>query len=117
MVSMVTGIVTTRTSYLSAEWHLREASPGVKAEEAHPSRHDSREGAMRKTTIALAFLVVWFFAMPTGWAQESDKEHAELAKSVKEAKISLQPGLTANAKAGKPIPEMYDVEHGTQHLC
>jgi hypothetical protein len=36
---------------------------------------------MRKTTIALAFLVTWFFAMPTGWAQQSeDKEHAELAK-------------------------------------
>ena len=71
---------------------------------------------MRKTTIALAFLVVWFFAMPTGWAQESDKEHAELAKALKEAKISLQRGLTASAKAGKPISAKYEVEHGKLQL-
>jgi len=72
---------------------------------------------MRKTTIALAFLVVWFFAMPTGWAQKSDdKEHAELAKALKEAKISLQRGLTASAKAGKPISAKYEVEHGKLQL-
>ena len=72
---------------------------------------------MRKTTIALAFLVAWFFAMPTGWAQKSDdKEHAELAKALKEAKISLQRGLTASAKAGKPISAKYEVEHGKLQL-
>src|SRR5207245_463414 len=56
------------------------------------------------------------FAMPTGWAQESDKEHAELAKALKEAKISLQRGLTASAKAGKPISAKYEVEHGKLQL-
>ena len=46
---------------------------------------------MRKTTtIAVALLVAWFFAAPTGWAQTpDDKEHAELAKALKDAKISL----------------------------
>ena len=72
---------------------------------------------MKKTTMALAFLVAWFFAMPTGWAQQSDdKEHAELAKALKEAKISLQRGLTASAKAGKPISAKYEVEHGKLQL-
>ena len=72
---------------------------------------------MRKTPIALAFLVAWFFAMPTGWAQQSDdKGHAELAKALKDAKISLQRGLAASAKEGKPISAKYEVEHGKLQL-
>jgi len=72
---------------------------------------------MRKTTIVLAFLVAWFFAMPTGWAQKADdKEHVELAKALKDAKISLQRGLTASAKEGKPISAKYEVEHGKLQL-
>jgi uncharacterized membrane protein YkoI len=72
---------------------------------------------MRKTTIVLAFLVAWFFAMPMGWAQPSDdKEHAELAKALKDAKISLQRGLTASAREGTPISAKYEVEHGKLQL-
>ena len=72
---------------------------------------------MRNPTIALAFLVTWFFAMPTGWAQQSeDKEHAELAKALKDAKVSLQRGLTASAKEGKPISGKYEVEYGQLQL-
>ena len=72
---------------------------------------------MRKTTIAVALLVAWFFAAPTGWAQTpEDKEHAELAKALKDAKISLQRGLTASAKEGKPISAKYEVEHGKLQL-
>jgi len=72
---------------------------------------------MRKMTIALAFLVAWFFAGPTGWAQNyGDKEHAELAKGMKDAKISLQRGLTASAKEGKPISAKYEMEEGKLQL-
>ena len=72
---------------------------------------------MNKTTIALAFLVAGFFAMPMGWAQQpDDKEHAELAKALKDAKISLERGLTASAKEGKPISGKYEVEHGKLQL-
>src|SRR5438128_3215793 len=72
---------------------------------------------MRKTTIALAFLVAWFFAVPIGWAQNyGDKEHAELAKALTGAKISLQRGLTASAKEGKPISAKYEVEDGKLQL-
>jgi hypothetical protein len=73
---------------------------------------------MRKTTtIALACLVAWFFAAPLGWAQpHDDKERAELAKALKEAKISLQRGVTASVKEGKPISAKYEVEEGKLQL-
>jgi hypothetical protein len=72
---------------------------------------------MRKTTIALAFLVAWFFAMPTGWAQKSDdKAHAELGKALKGAKISLQRGLSASAKEGRPISAKYELDEGKLQL-
>ena len=72
---------------------------------------------MRKTTIALAFLVAWCFAVPMGWAQKyDDKEHAELAKAMKAAKVSLQRGLSASAREGTPISAKYEVEHGKLQL-
>ena len=72
---------------------------------------------MRKTTIALVFLVAWFLAVPTGWAQNyGDKEHADLAKGMKDAKISLQRGLAASAKEGKPISAKYEMEEGKLQL-
>src|SRR4029450_13091421 len=74
---------------------------------------------MRKTTIALAVLMTWFFTMPTGWAQQSDdKEHAQLAKALKDGKGSLQRRMTASASAkeGKPTAGKYEVEHGKLQL-
>lgn len=72
---------------------------------------------MRKTTIVLAFLVAWFLAVPVGWGQNyGDQEHAELAKALTAAKLSLQRGLTASAKEGKPISAKYEVEHGQLQL-
>jgi uncharacterized membrane protein YkoI len=72
---------------------------------------------MRKTTIAVAVLVAWFFAIPMGWAQTSeDKAHAELAKALKDVKISLQRGLTASAKEGKPISAKYEMDEGKLQL-
>ncbi|HZF04708.1 MAG TPA: hypothetical protein VE932_10310 [Patescibacteria group bacterium] len=65
----------------------------------------------------MAFLVAWFFAAPTGWAQTpADKEHAELAKALKDAKVSLQRGLTASAKEGKPISAKYEMDKGKLQL-
>src|SRR5712692_1104340 len=72
---------------------------------------------MKKTAFTLAFLVAWMFMTPTGWAQKSDDaEHAELAKALRDAKISLQRGLTASTKEGKPISAKYEVEHGKLQL-
>jgi hypothetical protein len=67
--------------------------------------------------IALTFLAAWLFAPATGWAQKyDDKEHAELAKALKDAKISLQRGLSASAKEGKPISAKYELEEGKLQL-
>jgi hypothetical protein len=72
---------------------------------------------MKKTALTLAFLVAWMFNMPMGWTQKSDDaEHAELAKALRDAKISLQRGLTASTKEGKPISAKYEVEHGKLQL-
>ena len=72
---------------------------------------------MKTTTFAVAFLVACAIAVPTGWALTSqDKEHAELAKALKDAKIPLQRGLTASATEGKPISAKYEVEDGKLQL-
>ena len=72
---------------------------------------------MKKTVLTLAFLVAWMFTVPIAWAQKSDDaEHAELAKALRDAKISLQRGLAASTKEGKPISAKYEVEHGKLQL-
>ncbi len=72
---------------------------------------------MRKTAIVMAFLVAWMFALPMGWAQTGeDKEHAELAKALKGVKFSLEKGLGASGREGKPISGKYEVEHGQLQL-
>ena len=72
---------------------------------------------MKTTMMALAFIVACVLAVPTGWAQKpDDKEHAELAKALKDAKTSVQRGLTASAKEGKPISAKYEVEDGQLQL-
>ena len=72
---------------------------------------------MRTTVATLVFLVAWVFAVPVGWAQKSDdKEHAELAKALKDARIPLERGLSASAREGKPISAKYEVEDGKLQL-
>src|SRR5260370_12425015 len=72
---------------------------------------------MKTTTVALAFIVASLLGVPTGWAQQSDdKEHAELAKALKDAKISLQRGLSASTKEGTPISAKYEMEEGKLQL-
>jgi hypothetical protein len=72
---------------------------------------------MTKTAWTLTFLAAWMFTVPMGWAQNpNDAEHAELAKALGDAKISLQRGLTASTKEGQPISAKYEVEHGKLQL-
>jgi hypothetical protein len=70
-----------------------------------------------KLMIALPILVAWFFVATLAMAQpHDDKERAELAKALTEAKIPLQRGVTASAKEGKPISAKYEVEEGKLQL-
>ena len=72
---------------------------------------------MRSMAIAVTFLVAWLFATPTVWAQKDEaKEHAELAKAMKDAKVSLEKGLSVSTHEGKPISAKYEVEHGKLQL-
>src|SRR5438034_1585359 len=71
----------------------------------------------RSLSVALAVFVGALLAASGGWAQKSDdQEHAELAKALKGAKVSLQTGLSASAREGKPISAKYEVEHGKLQL-
>src|SRR2546428_4271214 len=65
--------------------------------------------------VALAVVVAWTSGVPPVWASD-DKDHAELAKALKDAKIPLERGLTASAKEGKPISAKYEVEDGKLQL-
>ena len=72
---------------------------------------------MRMMAMPLTLLVAGLIALPTAWAQTyGDKEHAELAKALQGVKMSLEQGLTASAKEGKPISGKYEVEDGKLQL-
>jgi uncharacterized membrane protein YkoI len=73
---------------------------------------------MRKTSLfALAVTFVWLVGSGTSLAQKyDDKEHAELAKALKGVKESLEKGLSASEKEGKPISGKFEVEDGKLQL-
>ena len=72
---------------------------------------------MRTVAMPLTLLVAGLIALPTAWAQSyGDKEHAELAKALQGVKMTLERGLTASAKEGKPISGKYELEDGKLQL-
>jgi hypothetical protein len=74
---------------------------------------------MRTLKTMAAVVTAAVFVVSPGWAQTSDdkaKEHAELAKALRDAKIPLQQGLAASTKEGKPISAKYEVEDGKLQL-
>ena len=74
---------------------------------------------MKTISRMTAFVAVLVFIVSPGWAQTSDdkaKEHADLEKALKDAKVPLERGLTASAKEGKPISAKYEVEDGKLQL-
>ena len=71
----------------------------------------------KKALFALVGMCAWLSAGEAGWAQKyDDKEHAELAKALKGAKVSLDKGLAASEKEGRPISGKFEVEHGKLQL-
>jgi hypothetical protein len=71
----------------------------------------------RISIFALAVTFSWLLAGHMSWAQKSDdKEHAELAKALKDAKVSLEKGLSACESQGKPISGKFEVEDGKLQL-
>jgi len=74
---------------------------------------------MKTISRIAAFVAVLAFVVSPGWAQTTDdkaKEHADLEKALKDAKVPLERGLGASAKEGKPISAKYEVEDGKLQL-
>ena len=70
-----------------------------------------------KQIIAIVVTMAWLVSGNLAWAQKDEaKEHAELAKALNAAKVSLQTGLSASATAGMPISAKYEVEDGKLQL-
>jgi hypothetical protein len=70
-----------------------------------------------KGSIVLAITAAWLLSGQPAWAQKDEaQEHAELAKALSAAKVSLQTGLSASATAGTPISAKYEVEDGKLQL-
>jgi hypothetical protein len=73
---------------------------------------------MRKSLVfGLAVVSVWLLGGLLVSAQEThDKAHAELAKALKGAKVSLAKGLTASVREGTPISGKFELEEGKLQL-
>lgn len=69
---------------------------------------------MKKAAVVVGLLLVWLVVNPGLWSQ--DKDRAELAKAVAEAKVSLEQGLSASAHEGKPISAKFEIEDGKLQL-
>src|SRR5215813_6509997 len=77
------------------------------------------EGCLRRTRLVfgLAVVGVGLLGGLLVSAQEThDKAHAELAKALTNAKVSLAEGLTASASTGTPISGKFELEEGTLQL-
>jgi hypothetical protein len=74
---------------------------------------------MKMISRMAAFVGVLVFVVSPGWTQTTDdkaKEHADLEKALKDAKVPLERGLSASAREGKPISGKYEVEDGKLQL-
>src|SRR5499425_1461399 len=73
---------------------------------------------MRRISIlVLAVTFLWLLEGRTVWAQKyDDKEQAELAKALKDAKVSLEKGLSSSESQGKPISGKFEVDEGKLQL-
>ncbi len=70
---------------------------------------------MRKSLVfGLAVIGIWLLSGQTVSAQ--DKAHAELAKALMGAKVSLAKGLAASAQEGTPISGKFELEEGKLQL-
>jgi len=67
--------------------------------------------------IGLAVMSIWVLGGQLMFAQQtSDKAHAERAKRLTSAKVSLEEGLTASVREGTPISGKFEMEEGQLQL-
>src|SRR5258708_11874895 len=68
---------------------------------------------MGKTLSLFGIAIAFLGALP---AAAAEGDAAALAAKLKEAKVSLQQGLSASAKSGNPISGKFEVEDGKLQL-
>src|SRR5438034_10896426 len=71
---------------------------------------------MKKTMLAvimLGFFAVSFRHIAQG---QSDKENAQVASALSSAKVTLEAGIMASEREGKPISAKFEVEEGKLQL-
>ncbi len=77
------------------------------------------EGCMMRKSLVfgLAVMGVWLLGGLMVSAQDThDKAHAELAKALMGAKVSLEEGLSASEREGTPISGKFELEEGKLQL-
>jgi hypothetical protein len=70
----------------------------------------------RSVPYVLAVTVATLVSVGGVSAADSDKEHAELAKALAAAQVSLGRGLASAAASGKPISAKFEAEEGKLQL-
>jgi hypothetical protein len=78
-----------------------------------------KEDASMRTRliVGLTIMSVWLLGGQMLAAQDAhDKDHAELAKALPSAKVSLTEGLAASAREGTPISGKFELEEGKLQL-
>lgn len=70
----------------------------------------------RATLFALAVTFAWLVGGTVLAQKYDDKERAEVGKALKDAKVSLEKGLSASESQGKPISGKFEVEDGKLKL-
>src|SRR5215510_5033653 len=74
-------------------------------------------GMRTRVVFGCAVMSVWLLGGLLVSAQEThDKAHAELAKALPSAKVSLAEGLAASAREGTPISGKFELEEGKLQL-
>jgi hypothetical protein len=71
---------------------------------------------MGRSIAATVLAGILAIAAAPSWAEEDEGSPAALAKVLPEAKVSLEQGLKASAKSGKPISGKYEMEDGALQL-
>jgi hypothetical protein len=71
---------------------------------------------MPKVRIALLSVLAIALSISPGQAAMIDKDRAELATAVSGAKVTLEQGLMASKKNGKPVSAKFEIENGKPQL-
>src|SRR5919201_5415033 len=76
------------------------------------------DSVMRRNLVFVLVVVgIWLLGRQLVSAQDThDKAHAELAKGLMGAKVSLAEGLTASEREGTPISGKFEIEDGKLQL-